>query len=66
MQMIWIDRIKISQVLFSSGGGHRRGLRHFVDRAPTFQVDSIYHMGWLVCTFVNFLTKEIQFILKVF
>ena len=47
--------IKISQVSFSSGGDHRGGIRRFVDRAPTFQVDSIYYTGCLVCTFVNFL-----------
>ena len=30
----------------SDGGGHCGGLRHFVDRAPTFQnVDSIYYTG---------------------
>ena len=52
---MWIDRIKISQVSFLSGGGHRGGLRRFEDRAPTFQVDSIYYTGCLVRKFVNIL-----------
>ena len=56
--MMWIDRVKSnSRVLFSSGGGgHRGGLRRFVDRAPTFQnVDSIYYTGCFLRTVVKIL-----------
>ena len=53
--MMWIDKIKILEVSFLSGGGHRGGLKCFVNRAPTFHVDSIYYTECLVCTFVIFL-----------
>ena len=41
-------------------------LSYFVDRAPTFHVDSIHSMGCLVCMFVKFLETKIQFILRIF
>ena len=51
--MMWIDRIKISRVSFSSGGGHHGVVSRFVDRAPTLHVDSIHYTGCLVRTFVK-------------
>ena len=58
--MMWIDRIKKTHKyrsqLSSGGGGHRGGLRRFVDRAPTFQnVDSIYYTGCFLRTVVKIL-----------
>ena len=58
--MMWIDRVKSnSRVSFSSGGGgHRRGLRRFVDRAPTFQnVDSIHYTECFLRTVVKNFVK---------
>ena len=58
--MMWIDRVKSnSRVSFSSGGGgHRGGLRRFVDRAPIFQnVDSIHYTGCFLRTVVKNFVK---------